>query len=136
MHSQYAILWYVVNQYPTIHSTDLGESIIRETLLEGAVLTRIAASHLRVGTFQYATAWGTREDLEALANYTIEKHDKEAAQREDPYLHLLENVIERQAKLIAQWQLVGFIHGVMNTDNMTNSGETIDYRTRVFMKTY
>jgi len=116
--------------------TSAGESIIRETLLEGAVLTRIAASHLRVGTFQYATAWGTREDLEALANYTIEKHDKEAAQREDPYLHLLENVIERQAKLIAQWQLVGFIHGVMNTDNMTISGETIDYGPCAFMDTY
>src|SRR5690625_4897219 len=116
--------------------TSAGESIIRETLLEGAVLTRIAASHLRVGTFQYATAWGTSEDLEALANYTIEKHDKEAAQREDPYLHLLENVIERQAKLIAQWQLVGFIHGVMNTDNMTISGETIDYGPCAFLDIY
>jgi len=116
--------------------TSAGESIIRETMLEGAVLTRIATSHLRVGTFQYATAWGTREDLESLANYTIEKHDKEAVQRENPYLRLLENVIERQAKLIAQWQLVGFIHGVMNTDNMTISGETIDYGPCAFMDTY
>src|SRR5690625_2077838 len=75
--------------------TSAGESIIRETMLEGAVLTRIATSHLRVGTFQYATAWGTREDLESLANYTIEKHDKDAIQRKDTYLHLVENVIER-----------------------------------------
>ncbi|MGB8957112.1 MAG: YdiU family protein [Tumebacillaceae bacterium] len=113
-----------------------GEEVIRETDLPGAVLTRVAASHLRVGTFQYAANWGTVEDLRALADYTLQRHDPEAANAENRYLALLQEVIKRQAALIAKWQLVGFIHGVMNTDNMTISGETIDYGPCAFMDTY
>ncbi|WP_223066142.1 protein adenylyltransferase SelO [Paenibacillus caui] len=113
-----------------------GESIIRETELPGAVLTRVAASHLRVGTFQYAAKWGTEEDLRALADYTLQRHYPEASADGNRYLALLQEVIKRQAVLIAQWQLVGFIHGVMNTDNMTLSGETIDYGPCAFMDVY
>ncbi|XHU84413.1 YdiU family protein [Peribacillus muralis] len=113
-----------------------GESIIRETRLPGAIMTRVAASHLRVGTFQFAAKWGTVEELRALADYTIERHYPDVEAGENRYLSLFEEVIKRQAKLIAQWQLVGFIHGVMNTDNMTISGETIDYGPCAFMDTY
>lgn len=112
-----------------------GESIVRETLLPGAILTRIAASHIRVGTFQYVSQWGTVEDLRTLADYTLARHFGQGKD-ENPYLFLLQEVIKRQALLIAQWQLVGFIHGVMNTDNMTVSGETIDYGPCAFMDTY
>jgi len=112
-----------------------GESIIRETELPGAVLTRVAASHIRVGTFQFAANWGNARDLESLADYTLQRHYPEAA-GENRYLTLLRQVIQRQAGLIAQWQLVGFIHGVMNTDNMALSGETIDYGPCAFMNTY
>jgi uncharacterized protein YdiU (UPF0061 family) len=113
-----------------------GEEVVRETLLPGAVLTRTAASHLRVGTFQYAAQWGTVDDLRALADYAIRRHYPEVADAERPYLGLLEAVVERQAQLIAKWMLVGFIHGVMNTDNMTISGETIDYGPCAFMDVY
>ncbi|URJ61220.3 protein adenylyltransferase SelO [Paenibacillus polymyxa] len=113
-----------------------GESIIRETEQPGAILTRVAASHLRVGTFQYVSAWGTSQDLRTLADYTLERHYPEVANDENRYLLLLQEVIKRQAELIAKWQLVGFIHGVMNTDNMTLSGETIDYGPCAFMDTY
>ncbi|NEU27451.1 YdiU family protein [Paenibacillus polymyxa] len=113
-----------------------GEAIIRETEQPGAILTRVAASHLRVGTFQYVSAWGTSQDLRTLADYTLERHYPEVKAEENRYLRLLQEVIKRQAKLIAQWQLVGFIHGVMNTDNMTLSGESIDYGPCAFMDTY
>ena len=113
-----------------------GESVIRETDLPGAVLTRVAASHLRVGTFQYASKWGTVEDLRVLADYTLQRHFPDADAGENPYLFLLQEVIKRQAVLIAKWQLVGFIHGVMNTDNMALSGETIDYGPCAFMDAY
>ncbi|OMD35538.1 MULTISPECIES: protein adenylyltransferase SelO [Paenibacillus] len=113
-----------------------GESLIRETEQPGAVLTRIAASHLRVGTFQYVAAWGTVEDLRILADYTLQRHYPEAPVEDNPYLVLLREVMERQAALIAKWQLVGFIHGVMNTDNMALSGETIDYGPCAFMDVY
>ncbi|MGZ9585860.1 protein adenylyltransferase SelO [Paenibacillus marinisediminis] len=113
-----------------------GEPVFRETELPGAVLTRVAASHLRVGTFQYAAKWGTVEDLRALADYTLQRHFPEADLGENRYLALLREVIKRQAELIAKWQLVGFIHGVMNTDNMALSGETIDYGPCAFMDTY
>ncbi|APB72478.1 YdiU family protein [Paenibacillus polymyxa] len=113
-----------------------GESIIRETEQPGAILTRVAGSHLRVGTFQYVSAWGTSQDLRALADYTLERHYPEVANDKNRYLSLLQEVIKRQAELIAKWQLVGFIHGVMNTDNMTLSGETIDYGPCAFMDTY
>lgn len=113
-----------------------GEPVYRETVLEGAILTRVAKSHIRVATFQYAAKYGRYEELKALADYTINRHDPELAEKENPYLALLENVMERQASLVAKWQLVGFIHGVMNTDNVTISGETIDYGPCAFMDTY
>lgn len=113
-----------------------GETIIRETELPGAILTRIASSHLRVGTFQYAAQWCTVEELRELADYAIERHYPEIQSLENPYLSFLQEVIKRQATLLAKWQLVGFIHGVMNTDNMTISGETIDYGPCAFMDTY
>jgi serine/tyrosine/threonine adenylyltransferase len=113
-----------------------GESIIRETILPGAILTRVAASHVRVATFQYAAERGTVEDIKFLADYTLNRHFSEGKGAENPYLFLLEEVIKRQAELIAKWQLVGFIHGVMNTDNMSISGETIDYGPCAFLDTY
>ncbi|MEK4059104.1 MULTISPECIES: protein adenylyltransferase SelO [Paenibacillus] len=115
-----------------------GEPIFRETEQPGAIMTRVAASHLRVGTFQYVSAWGTDKDLQALADYTLQRHYPEADSDSDPnrYLVLLREVIKRQAELIAKWQLVGFIHGVMNTDNMALSGETIDYGPCAFMDVY
>lgn len=113
-----------------------GESIIRETVLPGAILTRVAASHLRVGTFQYVAKWGTAPDLRALADYTLQRHFSDVDADQNPYLFLLQGVIKRQAVLIAKWQLVGFIHGVMNTDNMALNGETIDYGPCAFMDVY
>ncbi|MEJ8546254.1 protein adenylyltransferase SelO [Brevibacillus borstelensis] len=113
-----------------------GEPVIRETDLPGAILTRVASSHLRVGTFQYAANWGTVEQLKALADYAIHRHFPAAEAEENRYLSLLRQVIMRQAALISKWQLVGFIHGVMNTDNMAISGETIDYGPCAFMDTY
>ncbi|MFJ7824874.1 YdiU family protein [Psychrobacillus sp. NPDC096623] len=113
-----------------------GEDIMREMVQPGAVMARIAASHLRVGTFQFAAKWGTPKDLKALADYAIERHYPILMDKENRYLLFLQEVIERQAALIAKWQLVGFIHGVMNTDNMTISGETIDYGPCAFMDTY
>ena len=113
-----------------------GESVFRETELPGAILTRVAASHLRVGTFQYVRNWGTVDELQALADYTIERHYPDVNMAENRYLKLLQEMIKRQAALIAKWQLVGFIQGVMNTDNMTISGETIDYGPCAFMDTY
>lgn len=113
-----------------------GEPIYRETKLPGAILTRIASSHIRVGTFQHAAARGSIEDLKALADYTIKRHYPEIESTENPYVSLLQEVIKKQASLIAKWQLVGFIHGVMNTDNITISGETIDYGPCAFMDSY
>jgi uncharacterized protein YdiU (UPF0061 family) len=113
-----------------------GEDITRESYLPGAILTRVAASHLRVGTFQYAARWGSEEDLRELADYAIKRHYPQIEKEENRYLAFLQEVIKRQAMLIAKWQLVGFIHGVMNTDNMTISGETIDYGPCAFMDTY
>jgi uncharacterized protein YdiU (UPF0061 family) len=113
-----------------------GEPVYREAALPGAVLTRVAASHLRVGTFQYFAARGDLERLRLLADYTIARHDPQLAGSPDRYLGLLRAVAERQARLIAQWLNVGFIHGVMNTDNMALSGETIDYGPCAFMEAY
>lgn len=113
-----------------------GEPVYREKEQTGAVLTRVAASHLRVGTFQYAASWGTEEELKALADYTLHRHFPAVEQAGNPYLSFFQEVVKRQAKLIAQWQLVGFIHGVMNTDNMAISGETIDYGPCAFMDVY
>jgi len=113
-----------------------GEAVIRETHLPGAILTRVASSHIRVGTFQFIANWGTVEELKEFADYTIERHYPEVKDQQEPYLVLLQKVIENQASLISKWMLIGFIHGVMNTDNMTISGETIDYGPCAFMDTY
>jgi uncharacterized protein YdiU (UPF0061 family) len=113
-----------------------GERVFRETVLPGAVLTRVAASHLRVGTFQYFAARGDNEGIRSLADYAIARHYPEAAQAKQPYRALLDGVIARQAHLVAQWMLLGFVHGVMNTDNMSISGETIDYGPCAFMEAY
>lgn len=114
----------------------IGENVIREEILEGALLVRIAKSHIRVGTFQFARNFGYVEDLKKLADYTLNRHFKKDSYEGNSYLYLLKEVINNQAKLISKWQLVGFIHGVMNTDNMTISGETIDYGPCAFMDSY
>ncbi len=113
-----------------------GEWIFREGAVPGGVLTRVAASHIRVGTFQFFASRGDVEGLEALARYAINRHYPDAMAEANPFLGLLERVIAAQASLIAQWMNVVFIHGVMNTDNMTVSGETIDYGPCAFMNTY
>lgn len=113
-----------------------GETVYRETKLKGAVLTRVAASHIRVATFQYAAHYCSVEVLRTLADYTIKRHYPGIAEDNNRYLSFLQEVIKQQASLIAKWQQVGFIHGVMNTDNMAISGETIDYGPCAFMDTY
>lgn len=113
-----------------------GESVMRETVLPGAILTRVAASHIRVGTFEYVVRIGGAESIKILADYAIQRHYPALGEADNPYLALLHSVIERQASLVAKWLLVGFIHGVMNTDNMAISGETIDYGPCAFMDVY
>ena len=113
-----------------------GERVMRETALPGAVLTRVAASHLRVGTFQYFAAREDVDGVRVLAQYAMARHYPEAKESATPYRALLEGVIARQARLVAQWMLLGFIHGVMNTDNMSISGETIDYGPCAFLEAY
>jgi uncharacterized protein YdiU (UPF0061 family) len=113
-----------------------GERVLRETVVPGAVLTRVAASHLRVGTFQYFASRNDTEGLRLLADYAIDRHYGEARQAKRPYRALLEGIVGRQARLVAQWMLLGFIHGVMNTDNTSISGETIDYGPCAFMEAY
>jgi uncharacterized protein YdiU (UPF0061 family) len=124
---------------PTTRSlavTLTGEAVYRETELPGAVLARVASSHIRVGTFEFASHWGSGQDLRSLADYTLHRHYPDLETDGNRYLSLLGKVIERQAALIAKWQLVGFVHGVMNTDNMAVSGETIDYGPCAFMDAY
>jgi uncharacterized protein YdiU (UPF0061 family) len=113
-----------------------GESVQREVALPGAILTRVAASHVRVGTFEYFAARGDADGVKVLADYVIARHYPSAAQDGAPYLALLKQVVSRQASLIAQWMNVGFIHGVMNTDNMAVSGETIDFGPCAFMDAF
>ncbi|MGE0225967.1 MAG: YdiU family protein [Acetobacteraceae bacterium] len=113
-----------------------GEPVYRERMLPGAVLTRVATSHLRVGTFQYFAARGDTDGLRLLADHAIARHDPDAARAEHPYRAFLAGVIDRQADLVARWLLIGFIHGVMNTDNTSISGETIDYGPCAFMDEY
>jgi serine/tyrosine/threonine adenylyltransferase len=120
----------------SLAATITGESVMRETVLPGAVLTRVASSHIRVGTFQYFAARGDTEGVRRLADHAIARHYPQAAQAERPYHALLEGVIARQAELVARWLQVGFIHGVMNTDNTSISGETIDYGPCAFMDHY
>src|SRR5215467_11469296 len=113
-----------------------GERVLRDRALPGAVLARVAASHLRVGTFQYAAASGDRDRLRALAGYAIGRHYPEAADAPNRYLGLFRRVAGAQAALVARWMLAGFVHGVMNTDNTTISGETIDYGPCALMDAY
>ena len=113
-----------------------GESVQRESIVPGGVFTRVAQSHIRVGTFQYFAARHDEESLRVLANYTVSRHYPEAHEADNPYLELLHSVIKRQAELIAQWMSFGFIHGVMNTDNCSVAGETIDFGPCAFMDEY
>ncbi|MBF6618883.1 MAG: YdiU family protein [Patulibacter sp.] len=113
-----------------------GDHVLRETKLPGAILTRVAASHLRVGTFQYAAQAGDTGLVRRLTEYAIDRHYPEVADEEHPYLAFFTAVVDAQAALIARWMLVGFVHGVMNTDNMTISGETIDYGPCAFMEAF
>ena len=113
-----------------------GEPVYRASKLKGAILTRVAASHIRVGTFQYLAARQDEVSVRVLADYAIKRHYPQLADAPDRYLEFVRAVMDGQASLIAQWQLVGFIHGVMNTDNMAISGETIDYGPCAFMNAY
>jgi serine/tyrosine/threonine adenylyltransferase len=113
-----------------------GEYVFREGALPGAMLARVAASHIRVGTFQFFAARGDIDGVRTLADHVIQRHYPEAASADNPYRALFQGIVGRQAHLIAQWLGVGFIHGVMNTDNMTISGETIDYGPCAFMDTF
>jgi uncharacterized protein YdiU (UPF0061 family) len=113
-----------------------GEPVYRESVLQGAVLTRVAASHIRVGTMQWAAAHEDEMATRALADYTLTRHFPELIDSPEPHLAMFDAIVARQASLIARWQLVGFIHGVMNTDNMALSGETIDYGPCAFMDAY
>jgi serine/tyrosine/threonine adenylyltransferase len=113
-----------------------GENVVRESLLKGAILTRVASSHLRVGTFQYIAARKNDDELKTLVNYTIDRHYPNIKNSKNQALDLLKVLIEKQTNLVIKWMSVGFIHGVMNTDNMAISGETIDYGPCAFMDTY
>ena len=113
-----------------------GEKVVRENLLPGAILTRVASSHIRVGTFQYIAAKQNIDDLKILMNYTIDRHYPEIKTSKNKALDLLNLVMEKQCQLVVNWMRVGFIHGVMNTDNMAISGETIDYGPCAFMDHY
>lgn len=113
-----------------------GELVFRDETLPGAILTRIASSHIRIGTMQYAASQSEPPVIKQLADYVIKRHYPDCQQAENPYLALLNQVIARQAALVAHWMSLGFIHGVMNTDNMTLSGETIDYGPCAFMEAY
>ena len=124
---------------PTTHALAAvvtGEVVRRDTVQPGAILTRVASSHIRVGTFQFFASRGDVDNLRVLADYVIARHFPDAAHTERPYRALLDGVIRAQARLIADWMLVGFIHGVMNTDNMAIGGETIDYGPCAFMDAY
>jgi len=124
---------------PTTRSlavVETGETVMREKPLAGAILTRVASSHIRVGTFEYAARFGSLQDVRILADYTISRHFPGLSTTENRYLAMLKEVVKRQAYLISKWQLIGFVHGVMNTDNMAISGETIDYGPCAFMDVY
>ena len=120
----------------TLAAVMTGEAVLRETALPGAVLTRVAASHVRVGTFQYFAARDDAEAVRLLADHVIARHYPEVVEAEHPYRALLDAVVARQAELVARWLLIGFIHGVMNTDNTSIAGETIDYGPCAFMDAY
>jgi uncharacterized protein YdiU (UPF0061 family) len=130
-----AMAWLGIPTTRSLAAVTTGEAVYRETVLPGAVLTRVASSHIRVGTFQFFAARGDAEALRLLADHVIERHyaDIEGDER---YRQLFDRVIARQAELVARWMLVGFIHGVMNTDNCSIAGETIDYGPCAFMDAY
>ena len=113
-----------------------GEDVVRENILQGAILTRVASSHLRVGTFQYITARQNEDELKTLVSYTIDRHYPNIKKSKNQALDLIEVLMQKQIDLVINWMRVGFIHGVMNTDNMTISGETIDYGPCAFMDIY
>jgi uncharacterized protein YdiU (UPF0061 family) len=113
-----------------------GEAVYRDSILLGAILTRVASSHIRVGTFQFAASHEDTAIISSLADYTLNRHFPELVNSENKYLSLLNVVIDNQAKLISQWMHVGFIHGVMNTDNMSICGESIDFGPCAFMDNY
>ena len=136
---------YIISE--AMHSLDIpttrslavaktGEKIMRDTPLQGAILTRVASSHIRVGTFQYVAARNKKGELEILLNYVVKRHYPELINSKNKALDLLNVLIDKQIDLVVDWMRVGFIHGVMNTDNMTISGETIDYGPCAFMDTY
>ncbi len=136
---------YIISEYmhamniPTTRSLAVvatGERVMRDKVLPGAILTRVAQSHIRVGTFQYASTLNDIKKLKALTDYTIDRHYPECKEEKNSYLTFLNKVIERQALLVSQWMQVGFIHGVMNTDNMSIIGETIDYGPCAYMDRY
>jgi len=136
---------YIISEFmaamgiPTTRSLAVvatGAPVYRQKQLQGAVLTRIASSHIRIGTFNFAEAYGTLSDLRALADYTISRHFQHLETSANPYLGLLREVASRQAELVAKWMLVGFVHGVMNTDNAAISGETIDYGPCAFLDVF
>ena len=113
-----------------------GDDVFREKALPGGILTRVASSHIRVGTFQYASTTGDIEKIRVLSDYSINRHYKNLLQKKEKYIEFFESVCESQIDLISKWMGIGFIHGVMNTDNMTISGETIDYGPCAFMDRY
>lgn len=124
---------------PTTRSLSVistGENVYRETIQQGAILTRVASSHIRFGTFEYAAYMLDYEKLKKLSDYTIKRHFPFLENNENKYINLLDEVIKLQASLVAKWQSVGFIHGVLNTDNMSICGETIDYGPCAFMDVY
>ncbi len=120
----------------TLAAVTTGEDVLRETALPGAILTRVASSHIRVGTFQYFASRGDEDGVRLLADHAIARHYPDAKAADNPYLAFLDAVIVRQAELVAHWLAVGFIHGVMNTDNCSIAGETIDYGPCAFMDSY
>ncbi len=131
-----AMHWLGIPATRALAAVATGEAVFRERRLPGAILTRVAASFVRVGTFEYFAARGDVDATRRLADYVIERHYPELAAASDPYLELLRSVVRRQANLVARWMSVGFIHGVMNTDNMAVSGETIDFGPCAFMDVY
>ena len=120
----------------SLAAVSTGEYVEREDRLHGGILTRVSSSHIRIGTFEYASQLENKNMLKQLADYSINRHYPETADVENPYLAFFAAVCNEQASLIANWMSVGFIHGVMNTDNMTISGETIDYGPCAFMDSY
>lgn len=124
---------------PTTRSLSVistGEDVYRDEIKQGAILTRVASSHIRFGTFEFASYFLDKDKLKQLADYTIKRHFPFISDEQNKYVSLLEEVIKLQASLVAKWQCVGFIHGVLNTDNMSICGETIDYGPCAFMDTY